>query len=90
MVGTALTIEREMEDARSTRDAGIGSKREDQPSFSSGKRQKTFASHEFQDQGQDWACETGLPLETGIPGLWDSVVPVSCRTGEYTVHSSTP
>ena len=22
---------------------------------SSGKRQKTFASHEFQDQGQDWA-----------------------------------
>ena len=49
MVGTALTIEREIEDARSTRDAGVGSKREDQPSSSSGKRQKTFASHEFQD-----------------------------------------
>ena len=29
MVGTALTIEREIEDARSTRDAGVGSKRED-------------------------------------------------------------
>ena len=55
MVGTALTIEREIEDARSTRDAGVGSKREDQPSSSSGKRQKTSASHEFQDQGQDWA-----------------------------------
>ena len=55
MVGTALTIEREIEDARSTRDAGVGSKREDQPSSSSGKRQKTYASHEFQDQGQDWA-----------------------------------
>ena len=36
MVGMALTIEKEIEDARSTRDAGIGSKREDQPSFGSG------------------------------------------------------
>ena len=55
MVGTVLTIEREIEDARSTRDAGVGSEREDQPSSSSGKRQKTSASHEFQDQSQDWA-----------------------------------
>ena len=55
MVGTTLTIEREIEDDRNTRDAGVGSKREDQPSSSSGKRQKTSASHEFQDQGQDWA-----------------------------------
>ena len=45
MVGTALTIEKEIEDARSTWDAGVGSKREDQPSSSSGKRQKTSASH---------------------------------------------
>ena len=29
MVGTVLTIEREIEDARSTRDAGVGSERED-------------------------------------------------------------
>ena len=90
MVGTTLTIEREIEDARNTRDTGVGSKREDQPSSSSGKRQKTSASHKFQDQGQDWTCEKGLPPETGIPGLWDSAVPVSCRIGEYTVHSSTP
>ena len=55
MVGTALTIERDIEDARNTRDAGVGSKREDRPSSSSGKRQKTSASHEFQEQGQDWA-----------------------------------
>ena len=57
MVGTILAIEREreIEDARSTRDAGVGSEREDQPSSSSRKRQKTSASHEFQDQGQDWA-----------------------------------
>ena len=54
-IWTALTIEREIEDAQSTRDAGVGSKREDQPSSSSGKRQKTSASHEFQDQDQDWA-----------------------------------
>ena len=90
MVGTTLTIEREIEDARNTRDMGVGSEREDQPSSSSGKRQKTSASHEFQDQDQDWAGETRLPPETGIPGLWGNTVPVSCRTGEYTVHSSTP
>ena len=47
MVGMALTIEREIEDARSTRDVGVGSKRDDQPSSSSGKRQKISASHEF-------------------------------------------
>ena len=34
MVGTALTIEREIEGARSTRDASISVKREDQPSSS--------------------------------------------------------
>ena len=47
MVGMALTIEREIEDDQSTRDVGVGSKREAQPSSSSGKRQKTSASHEF-------------------------------------------
>ena len=51
MVRTTLTIEREIEDAWSTRDAGVGSKREDQPSSSSEKRQKTSASQEFKDQG---------------------------------------
>ena len=49
MVGTALTIEREIKDAWSTQDAGVGIKREDQPSSSSGKKQKTSASHELQD-----------------------------------------
>ena len=39
MVGTALTIEREIEDARSTRDASVSSKRKDSQSSSSlGKR----------------------------------------------------
>ena len=45
MAGTALTIEREIEDTWNTRDTGVGSKREDQLSPSSGKRQKTSASH---------------------------------------------
>ena len=45
MVGTALTIEREIEDAWNTRDTGVGNKREDQLSPSLGKRQKTSASH---------------------------------------------
>ena len=35
MVGTALTIEREIEDARSTRDTGASSKRKDSQSSSS-------------------------------------------------------
>ena len=47
MVRTAMTIEREIEDARSIRAAGTTEKREDRPSSSSGKRQKTFAPREF-------------------------------------------
>ena len=45
MVGTVLTIESEVEDARNTRDTGVGNKKEDQLSPSSGKRQKTSTSH---------------------------------------------
>ena len=45
MDGAALTIEREIEGNRNTRGTGIGSKREDQFPPSSGKRQKTSASH---------------------------------------------
>ena len=46
-VGTTLTIEKEIEDARGIRVPDAGEKREDQHSFSSGKRQKTSALHEF-------------------------------------------
>ena len=52
MVRKALTIERKMEDARSTRDAGASGKRKDsQSSSSSGKRQKASGSREFQSRG---------------------------------------
>ena len=44
-VGAALTIEREIEGTWNTRDTGVGNKREDQLSPSSGKRQKASASH---------------------------------------------
>ena len=52
MVGTAMTIEREMEDARSTRDAGVsGKQKESQSSSSSGKKQRASSSHGFQSRG---------------------------------------
>ena len=45
MVGTSLTIESEIEDARSTRDASVSSKRKDSQSSSSlGKRQRASSS----------------------------------------------
>ena len=50
MVRTAMTIEREMEDARSTRDAGVSGKRKESQYYSSsGKRQKASASQGFQE-----------------------------------------
>ena len=52
MVETTLTIEREIEDARSTRDAGVSSKRkESQSSSSSGKEQRASSSRGFQGRG---------------------------------------
>ena len=130
MVGTALTIEREMEDAWNTRDASVSGKRKDsQSSSSSGKRHRASSSRGSQSHGHPgqghmrvagqarhmrvarscrtyescqsggtdgvlplsaaWTHEMGLPPETGIPGFWDITVPVSSRTGDDTVHSST-
>ena len=52
MVEKAMTIEREMEDARSTRDASISGKmKESQSSSNSGKRQRASISHGFQSRG---------------------------------------
>ena len=48
MVGTAMTIEREMEDERSTRDASVSGKRKESRSSSiSGKRQRASSSQGF-------------------------------------------
>ena len=47
-----MTIEREMEDARSTRDAGVSGKRkESQSSSSSGKKLRASSSRGFQSRG---------------------------------------
>ena len=52
MVGTTLTIERDIEDARSTQDASVSSKRkESQSSSSSGKKQRASSSRGFQGRG---------------------------------------
>ena len=55
LVGIALTIERDIEVARSTQDAGVSSKRkESRSSSSSGKKQRASSSHGFQDR-----CHSG-------------------------------
>ena len=52
MVGTTLTIEIEIEDARSTRDASVSSKRkQSQSSSSSGKKPRASSSRGFQGCG---------------------------------------
>ena len=52
MVGIALTIEREIEDARSTLDVSVSSKRKDSKSSSnSGKRQRASSSRGFHSRG---------------------------------------
>ena len=52
MVGTALTIEREMEDARNTWDASVSGKRNDsQSSSSSERRQRASSSRGSQSHG---------------------------------------
>ena len=52
MVGTALTIEREIKDAWSTRDASVSGKRkESQSSSSSGKWQRASSSRGSQSRG---------------------------------------
>ena len=51
MVGTAMTIEREMEDARSTWDVGASGKRKkSRSSSSSGKKQRASNSRGFQSR----------------------------------------
>ena len=52
---TAMAIEKEIDDARSIRDASASGKRkEDLPFYSSGKKQKTFISRGFQGRGRGY------------------------------------
>ena len=66
MVGIALTIEREIEDARSTRDAGASSKRKDsQSSSSSGKRQRAYSSRGSQSRGHPGQGQMRVASQAG-------------------------
>ena len=66
MVGMALTIEREIEDARSTRDAGVSRKRkESQSSSSSGKKQKASSSRGFQSCGHPGQGQIRVSSQAG-------------------------
>ena len=66
MVGIALTIEREIEDARSTRDAGVSSKRkESQSSSSLGKKQRASSSRGLQGRGHPGQGQIRVAGQTG-------------------------
>ena len=66
MVGIALTIEREIEDSRSTRDAGVSSKRkESQSSYSSGKKQRASISRGFQGRGHPGQGQIRVAYQVG-------------------------
>ena len=66
MVGTALTIEREIEDARSTRDVSASSKRKDsQSSSNSEKRQRASSSRGFQSSGHPGQGQMRVTSQVG-------------------------
>ena len=66
MVGMALTIEREMEDARNTRDASVSGKRKDgQSSSSSGKRQRASSSRGSQSHGHPGQGQMRVTSQVG-------------------------
>ena len=66
MVGTALTIKREIEDAWSTRDAGVSSKRkESQSSSSSRKKQRASSSRGFQGRGHSGQGQIRVANQAG-------------------------
>ena len=55
MVRTSLAIRREVDDTRSIRDIGASTKRkENQSSYSLGKKQKTYIPLGFQGRGQGY------------------------------------
>ena len=66
MVGTALTIEREIEDARTTRDASVSGKRKDsQSSSSSGKRQRASSSRGSHSRGHSGQGQMRVASQAG-------------------------
>ena len=66
MVGAAMAIEREIEDTRSIRDAGVsGKRRESRSSSSSGKKPKASSSRGFQSSDHLGQGQTKVPSQAG-------------------------
>ena len=66
MVGTAMTIEREIEDTQSIRDEGVSGKRiESQLSSSPGKMPRASSSHGSQSRGHLCQGQIGVPSQAG-------------------------
>ena len=66
MVGTAMTIEREIKDAQSTRDAGVSGKRkESQYSSNSGKNPRASSSRGFQGHGYPGQGQIRVATQAG-------------------------
>ena len=66
MVGTTLTIEREIEDARSTRDVSVSSKRKySQCSSNSGKRHRASSSRGSQSRGHPGQGQMRVSSQAG-------------------------
>ena len=66
MVGTTLTIEREIEDVQSTRDAGVSSKRKEIYSSSSSGRSRRLLVHVGSKAAAIRARDrSGLPIRLG-------------------------
>ena len=77
MVGTTLTIEKEMEDARNTRDASVsGNRKDSQSSSGPGKRQRASSSYGSQG-GTDGSYRSGRTDESCQSGGADGVLPLS-------------
>ena len=66
VVGTSMTIERHMEDARSTMDAGASGKRkESRSSSNSGKKQRASNSRGFQSHGHPGQGQIRVASQAG-------------------------
>ena len=66
MVGMAMTIERKIEDARSTRDAGVsGERKESRSSSSSRKKSRASSSHGFQSRDHPGQGQGGVTSQAG-------------------------
>ena len=66
MVGTTMTIEGEIKDARSTRNAGVrGKRKESRSSSSSGKKQKASSSRGFQSHSQPGQGQIKVASQVG-------------------------